>query len=335
MSYDVGKGEGIMKRPEPRVHIGMGGWDLPPFARTFYPPAEKGFRKLHYYSQFFDFVELNASFYNHSFSPAQVSRWIDDVSHNHRFVFTVKLFKGFTHTYDAGKAEYRSICRMLDQLGNDDKLGGLVVQFPTSFTNTADRRRYMTDLSRAFKAYKIFVEVRHHSWNSPLMFNFFQESGVHLINVDLPPLQKHMPFLTNAWNGSAYFRMMGRNESSWNQPYRLEPDGRHIVSERYRYTYSEDELIDLERRIASVRKEQNESFVVFHNDAVAKSLLNGFQLKQIINGTDVLVPDRLLETFPSLKQGSVSVNVSHPLFTGLPLHPAADQGIPVRHSVNY
>ena len=324
-----------MKRIDPPVHIGMGGWDLPPFENTFYPPAEKGFRKLRYYSQFFDFVEVNATFYNEAFSAQQVSRWLEDVSHNHRFVFTVKLFKGFTHTYDAGRKEYLSVCRMLDQLGNDDRLGGLVVQFPTSFINTADRRRYIADLARAFKAYRTFVEVRHHSWNSPLMFNFFQESGVNLINVDLPPLQKHMPFLSNAWNGSSYFRMMGRNEESWNRPYRLEPDGKHVVSERYRYTYSESELEDLAKSVSRVRREQNESFVVFHNDAIAKSLMNGFQLKRILSGMDVLVPDRLIRTFPELKKISVSVNVSHPLFSGASLFPREEQGIPVRHSVNY
>ncbi len=324
-----------MTRKDLPVHIGMGGWDLPPFEGTFYPSSERGFRKLHYYSQFFDFVEVNATFYNDAFSPQQVSRWLDDVRHNRRFVFTVKLFKGFTHTYDAGRKQFLSVCRLLDQLANNDRLGGLVVQFPTSFQNTTDRRQYIADLARVFKAYRTFIEVRHRSWDSPLMFNFFQEAGVHLINVDLPPLQKHMPFLSNSWNGAAYFRMMGRNAESWNQPYRLEPDGKHVVSERYRYTYSEGELEELQRSIERVRKEQNEAFVVFHNDAVAKSLVNGFQLKRILTEMDVLVPDRLIRTFPELRPISVSVNVSHPLFSGTPLLPKEASDTPVRHSVNY
>jgi uncharacterized protein YecE (DUF72 family) len=46
-----------------RVSIGMGGWELPPFDGVFYPPKrEKGFRKLEYFSRFFDFVEMNATF---------------------------------------------------------------------------------------------------------------------------------------------------------------------------------------------------------------------------------------------------------------------------------
>src|SRR5512141_2568770 len=99
MVFEDVRGE-VMDRPESRLHIGMGGWDLPPFEKVFYPPGGRGFRKLHYYAEFFDSVELNASFYNSAFSPVQVERWIDDVSVNSRFVFTVKLFRGFTHTYN-------------------------------------------------------------------------------------------------------------------------------------------------------------------------------------------------------------------------------------------
>jgi uncharacterized protein YecE (DUF72 family) len=42
------------------VSIGMGGWELPPFQHVFYPAKqEKGFRKLEYFSRFFDLVEVN------------------------------------------------------------------------------------------------------------------------------------------------------------------------------------------------------------------------------------------------------------------------------------
>jgi len=49
---------------KPEILIGMGGWMLPSFEGTFYPAdAGKGFRKLQYYSRFFDMVEVNATFY--------------------------------------------------------------------------------------------------------------------------------------------------------------------------------------------------------------------------------------------------------------------------------
>src|SRR5436309_519121 len=70
------------------IYVGMGGWDLFPFNRIFYPPSPKrGFRKLEYYSRFFDFVEINSTFYNTSFSPLQIHQWLQDVSANGKFIF--------------------------------------------------------------------------------------------------------------------------------------------------------------------------------------------------------------------------------------------------------
>ena len=317
------------------LHIGMGGWDLPPFEKVFYPPTDRGFRKLHYYAQFFDSVEVNATFYNSAFSPDQVRRWLDDVSHNPRFVFTVKLFRGFTHSYDARREEYLAVLRTLDLLRNEGRLGGLIMQFPASFTNGADQRRYLADLSRAFASARVFAEVRHNSWHSPLMLNFFQESGLHLVNVDLPQIRRHMPFTAEAWGGAAYVRLMGRNAMAWGHPQRLAADGRTETQERYFYLYSEKELLAIAETVRSLRARGNETFVVFHNDPEAQSLLNGFQFRHAMTRRKVLVPDRLLRRFPGLNPISVSVNVGHPLFAGVPLPVPQATSIPALRSSNY
>jgi uncharacterized protein YecE (DUF72 family) len=319
----------------PALHVGMGGWDLPPFEKVFYPPTERGFRKLHYYAQFFDSVEVNATFYNSAFSPEQVRRWLDDVSQNPRFVFTVKLFRGFTHTYDGRREDYLAVLRTLDLLKQGGRLGGLVMQFPASFVNGEDQRRYLADLARAFGSVRIFAEVRHNSWHSPLMLNFFQESGLHLVNVDLPQIRRHMPFTGEAWGGAAYVRLMGRNALAWEHPQRMASEGRSEMQERYFYLYSPSELQTIAEKVRTLRSQGNETFVVFHNDPEAQSLLNGFQFRHMMTKRKVLVPDRLLRRFPGLSPVSVSVNVGHPLFSSvpLPLHPAS--GIPVRRSSNY
>ena len=331
-----------------RVHVGMGGWDIPPFEKVFYPQATRGFRKLRYYSQFFDSVEINATFYSTAFSPDQVLRWLDDVDSNPRFIFTVKLYRGFTHTYDADRKNFLTTHRLLDLLRSHGKFGGLVMQFPYSFVNGSDQRRYLMGLARSFGSFRLFTEVRHNSWDSPLMFNFFQENGMHLVNVDLPQIRRTMPFHETAWGGASYYRLMGRNAATWEQPYRLEPDGRHVVSDRYLYLYESSELERLAEAVKKVRKQGNETFVVFHNDPDAQSLLNGFQFRHMLTRRKVMVPDRLLHRFPRLGPISVSVNVGHPLFSGeLPPSPRNTGGsvpqsaigsspsIPANHSLNY
>jgi uncharacterized protein YecE (DUF72 family) len=298
------------------IHIGMGGWDLHPFNTHFYPQrARKDFRKLEFYSQFFDCVEINSTFYNASLSSVHTKRWLSDVSSNRNFMFTAKLFRGFTHTYDATKADVVSIQRMLDPLQEHGKFGGLVLQFPYLFTNRHENRLYLLQLSRIFSRYTLFLEVRHRSWYSPLMYNFFQENRLHLINVDLPQIKQHVPLTALSWCGAGYFRMMGRNTESWKNPWRIEADGAHLVSDRYHYCYSQRELEHLASLIGQVRAVSESTFVIFHNDPEANSLVNGFQLRHLLKRKQrVLVPQNFLRSFPVLKPISSSVNIYHPLF---------------------
>jgi uncharacterized protein YecE (DUF72 family) len=298
------------------VYVGMGGWDLEPFSKVFYPPRPKReFRKLEYYSQFFDSVEVNATFYSTSLTADHARRWLEDVSANKEFVFTVKLFQGFTHTYEATHDDVRAVHRMLEPLATAGKLGGLLIQFPYSFTNISERRMYLMQLAKAFHPHRLFVEVRHNSWNSPLMYNFFQENKLHLVNVDLPGIKQHMPLTCQTWNGAAYFRLMGRNALTWDRPFSKHPSGKYLVNDRYQYLYDDRELRHLVTMIEQMRLRADKTFVVFHNDPQAQSLVNGFQLRHLLRHKHrVLVPQNLVTMFPVLKQISASVNVQHPLF---------------------
>ena len=276
------------------VFIGMGGWMLPGFEGKFYPDgAGKGFRKLEYYSRFFDMVEVNATFYTLALSPRQVGRWVTDVSGNSDFMFTVKLFQDFTHKRTAGAREAKIVHEMLEPLMRPDKLGGLVLQFPHSFLCTNENRNYLAALSKLFSSFVLFLEVRHDSWNQPDMFRFFQDQHFHLVNVDLPAIKRHMPLTNEVWGGSGYLRLMGRNKASWDSG---------SVQQRYNYSYSAGELEDFVKRIESLRGVAQKTFVVFHNDPNAHSAVNGFQLKHLLKPAERIgVPQSLIKSFPDLQ----------------------------------
>ncbi len=201
--------------------------------------------------------------------------------------------------------DFLSILRLLEPLVSEKRFAGLVVQFPYAFTNIRERREYLIQLARGFRPHPLFLEVRHDSWNSPLMYNFFQENHLHLINVDLPRIRRHMPLTSVSWGGVGYFRLMGRNEKSWFQS---------IDGNRYLYCYSEEELHHFLYLIEQTRAQNDQTFVVFHNDPEANSLVNGFQLRHLLKKKRVLVPQHLIEAHPSLKPISSSVNILHPLF---------------------
>jgi uncharacterized protein YecE (DUF72 family) len=274
------------------VLIGMGGWELPSFNHVFYPAKpEKGFRTLEYFSHFFDLVEVNSTFYNTSLSAAQAHRWLKDVDENRKFVFTIKLYRGFTHTFDATQNDALAVHRLLDPLRDAKKFGGLVIQFPSSFNKTSERQAHLVTLRTIFPEDQLFLDLRHISWNEELFYQFCRENGFNLINVDLPRLPSHMPLNSLAWDGVAYFRMMGRNAEAWTHPH---------SSDRYLYRYSEGELHDLVQRIkqANARK----AYVVFHNDRQAYSLVNGRQVEHALHPTKRLTaPANLLAAFPHLK----------------------------------
>jgi uncharacterized protein YecE (DUF72 family) len=274
------------------VLIGMGGWELPDFNNVFYPAKlEKGFRKLEYFSFFFDLVEVNSTFYNTSLTAVQSNRWLKDVGDNSRFMFTIKLYRGFTHTFDATQNDALAIHRLLEPLRDAGKLSGLVIQFPSSFVKTSERQAHLIKLRTIFPEDRLFLDLRHISWNDELFYQFYRENGFHLINVDLPRLPGHMPLNSYEWDGIAYFRMMGRNAEAWNNSH---------SSDRYLYRYSEEELLDLIQRIrqANARK----TYVVFHNDRQAFSLVNGRQVEHLLYPQKSLTaPENLLSAFPQLK----------------------------------
>jgi len=282
---------------QPEILIGMGGWALPPFDGRFYPAEQgKGFRKLEYFSRFFDLVEVNATFYTTSLTPTQARRWLLDIERNKNFTFTVKLFQGFTHKYNATQSDVKAVRELLEPLAAAGKLGGLVLQFPHSFQRTTEREEYLKKLSSTFKAYAMFLELRHDSWNTKESFDLLKENSFQLINTDLPGIKRHMPFTNEAWGEAAYYRLMGRNKDSWDEG---------SVQERYKYFYSEGELQDILKKISTLRSSIRKAFVVFHNDPEANSPVNGFQLKHMADrNATIKVPDPLMKSFPQLAEFS-------------------------------
>lgn len=67
-------------------------------------------------------------------------------------MFTAKLNRFFTH--ERGKAtetHEKSVREGMDVFASGGKLGAVLVQFPWSFKNTDEERRYLTKLLDRFK----------------------------------------------------------------------------------------------------------------------------------------------------------------------------------------
>ena len=97
---------------------------------------------------------------------------------------------------------------------------------------------------------------------------------------------------------------MGRNSKTWDRPWRVEENKKYIVSDRYNYFYSAEELQELFHRIEKVRTRADSTFVIFHTDPQAHSLVNGFQLRHMIDNKKqkVSVPRNIVKSYPQLQQ---------------------------------
>src|SRR4030042_688766 len=157
MSSDVG------------IYIGTSGWSYPKGEGTwngyFYPGGK--INELEYYSQFFNTVEINSSFYRPP-DPGFVYNWARRVPPG--FLFTVKLWQKFTHPkmYREATGEAAVIAesdidlfkKCLEPLVKTRKLGALLAQFPPSFKNDGYGRQIIGAVAKAFGEYRVAGELR-------------------------------------------------------------------------------------------------------------------------------------------------------------------------------
>ena len=157
-----------------KLYIGTSGWSYPKGEGTwtgyFYPKGK--INELEYYSQFFNTVEVNSSFYRPP-NPEYAHNWARRVPED--FLFTVKLWQKFTHPkmYEEATGKEAVISqqdvdtfnRSIEPLVRCGKLGALLAQFPPSFKNEGYGQQMLAAVIRIFGHYRLAVELRHRSWS--------------------------------------------------------------------------------------------------------------------------------------------------------------------------
>jgi uncharacterized protein YecE (DUF72 family) len=276
------------------IRFGTAGWDYPDWTGTVYPkPKPKGFDPLRYLAEYFDTIEINSTFYRPP--TAQVARsWAKRVEHRPDFRFTAKLWKRFTHERAEtwSKEEVAQAREGLDVLLTSGKLGAVLLQFPWSFRNDDKNREWLRDLSAAFDAYPLAVEVRHESWNEADFYAELRERGLGFVNLDQPLFHDSIKPSARATSSIGYVRVHGRNYKDW---FRKDA-GRDA---RYDYFYSAKELEPWAERTRELAQEPgvSEVYVVNNNHFEGKAAANAAMLEAQVTGNPVRVPETLLETY--------------------------------------
>ena len=280
-----------------QIRVGPAGWSYADWSGILYPKRRpRDFHEAAFLAQWFDTIEINTSFYA-PLQPDHCRLWLAHVATNPGFLFTAKLWQGFTHAASATNEDERAVRAGFDVLRDAGKLGAVLLQFPFSFHRDEENGAYLKSLLARFSDYPLVVEVRHASWNDKTFYEMLHERGVGFCNIDQPVIGRSLKPTERATGTIGYVRLHGRRYDTW---FSDDPD---LPShERYNYLYPESELDPWAKRVEQVAKHSEKTFVITNNHYEAKGVVNALQLINLLTGEKVKVPELLREHYPELNR---------------------------------
>ena len=287
------------------LRIGTSGWNYPTGKGTwngvFYPlpeDRERGFDELRFYSERFNTVEVNSTFYGQPRANVTLG-WAKRTPEG--FDFAVKLFQKFTHpklSIDQSaitQADIDAFRGGVEPLAAAGKLGPLLAQFPSSFHSTPEAIGYLEWLLKAFAGYEMAIELRHRSWSdSPDTVALLDQHQAAWVQIDEPKFSSSIRQDLVGGNAELYYlRLHGRNAREWWDPAESE--------DRYNYFYSKEELEPIAAVVKDVRAMIKKAYLFLNNHFSAQSVANAVTLKNMLDEPITRrMPAELVERFPDL-----------------------------------
>jgi uncharacterized protein YecE (DUF72 family) len=290
---------------KPKFNIGTAGWSYKDWVPNFYPKSQSGgFDWLQFYALYFNCVEVNSTYYTY-ISPKIVDGWIKKVESTNDFVFHIKLHQDFTHKRKFDELNIKAVRYNLDQLRKSERLGGLLIQFPYSYSFDGNAVQHIQKLRDIFSDVSCFVEVRHQSWKNNRALEFFKENDLTLCTIDQPQIGQAIEFDPTITNDKAYIRFHGRNAEAWKKS--LANFGKSQTyeeqSSRYSYLYSPGELVEIEQKIKSIQHKVKEVNVIMNNHPQGDAVANAFELIHLLEEkTKVEMPPTITRAYPRLQE---------------------------------
>jgi uncharacterized protein YecE (DUF72 family) len=278
-----------------RILIGTSSWTDPTLVKDghFYPSsARTAEARLRYYAEQFPLVEVDSTYY---FPPSERNAvlWMERTPPN--FTFNVKayslltnhptkrdsLYKDLQDSLPAELEGKRNLYReqlpdalveevwqrfhdALMPLHSAGKLGAVLFQFPQWFVIGRKSREYILECAERLKDFRIAVEFRHESWlregNAEETLSFLEEHDLPFVCVDMPQGfdSSVPPVATATAKDLAMVRFHGRNSQAWNAK-------SETASDRFRYEYTQEELLEWVPKIREVAAQARETHVLMNN----------------------------------------------------------------------
>ncbi len=150
-----------------KISVGTAGWDYKDWKGAFYPQRVDKRQNLEFYSNFFDVIEINSSFYNLP-SNEMVNNWENRVPQNFRFI--IKVWQEITHNLGDFEITTR-ITKFFQRFEPlKSKILGFLFQFPPRFKYSENHvEKIMNLVNQLPKNREILYifELRDDSWFIP------------------------------------------------------------------------------------------------------------------------------------------------------------------------
>ena len=259
-------------QPSCDIRVGTSGYDYPEWGGLFYPRGLGRKDFLPFYSERFDTVELNFSYYGMP-RAEQLARLLE--ASGPRCLFSIKGNRSLTHEVDADRwreslTQYRSA---LDPLLAAGRLGAVLLEFPQSFHYEPGRRRYLDELLKGFGEVPLVVEFRNMGWYNNRVFDALRERRVGIASLDLPSLRGMPPVVDLVTAPTAYIRFHGRNADAW---------WGTDAAARYDYLYSEEELKSWLERVKDIAGKARRLLIYFNNHFNGQAVQNAAMLQKLL-----------------------------------------------------
>lgn len=230
-----------------KIYIGCSGFYNNDWKGSLYPKDAKSKDFLTLYSQQFNSVEINSTFYRKPLAKTLI-KWFDETPDY--FKFFIKIPKTISHEkrMENCKEEIAEFCHHI-QTHLKEKLAGFLYQFPPSFKNSEE------NLNRILKNiefdYLNVIEFRHESWWSEEIFKILEENKIIFSGVSFPGKLSEEVIINS--KKILYYRLHGKPVL-------------------YKSEYSEDFLNNLAEKIKNSDKK---SFIFFNNTWGTSAIKNG------------------------------------------------------------
>ncbi len=237
--------------------VGTSGYNYKHWRSVFYPPGLPQKTWLAYYANFFNTVEINATFYG-SFSRSVFEKWKNSTPPGFQFVLKGSRF--ITHISRLRNTS-ASVQRFLESsAGLAEKRAAVLWQFPESFNHDEENRSLLEQFIRSLPGVTRYAfEFRSADWFTPVLFDLLKENNFAFVIND----SRVFPVARAVTADFAYIRFHG--------PEAL-----------YASNYSEEQLSAWADEIARML-EQGDVFAYFNNDNRGYAVQNGQRLKELVH----------------------------------------------------